>query len=113
MYVTEKELLCKETGKEGAELDLKICLNALRVKLGKPLRITSGYRSPEHSIEAKKVVPGTHSKGIAADVAIMGHNPYEIIKHAMEVGFTGIGINLKKGFIHLDLRKTEPTVFLY
>ena len=47
-------------------------LQALCEEYGKPLTITSGYRSPQHSIEASKSAPGVHTRGIACDVAVSG-----------------------------------------
>ena len=38
-------------------------------KLGYELTITSGYRSPDHPVERHKSKPGTHTLGLAMDIA--------------------------------------------
>ena len=95
-------------------------LQLLRSHLGFPLTITSGYRSPRHSIEAAKVAPGTHAKGRAVDIACMGIGTYEVLTEALVVGFTGIGVKqngytrrgtMENRFLHLDdLSYGEHTV---
>ena len=68
-------------------------LQLLRSHLGFQLTITSGCRSPRHSIEAAKVSPGgTHAKGRAVDIACMGIGAYEVLTEALVVEFTGIGV---------------------
>ena len=86
-------------------------LQELRNRFGKPMVITSGYRSPLHSIEVRKREPGTHAQGIACDIAIKGQDRYRFIKIAFELGFTGIGVD--KHFIHLDIRKSSFAVWSY
>ena len=66
-------------------------LDALRGYCGFPFVITSGYRSPSHSLEAIKEIPGTHAQGIAADIKITNSaHRYSLITAALEHGFTGI-----------------------
>lgn len=84
--------------------DFMARLQRLRTAYGKPMKITSGYRDPTHPIEAKKAVPGAHASGRACDVAIRGAEAVELLKLALEHGFTGIGVQQKgEGrFLHLD-----------
>ena len=64
------------------------------------------------SIEKKKEKPGTHAEGIAADIyATDGHHRFLIVKNALELGFSGIGI--AKTFIHVDIRTTVPVIWSY
>lgn len=86
-------------------------LQAFRMQYGKPMRITSGYRCPEHPIEAKKDKPGAHASGLACDVGVDGKQAYELMKHAFALGFTGIGVSQKGSgprFIHLDMLEEAP-----
>ena len=77
-----------------------------------PFIITSGYRSLTHPIEAKKDVPGTHAQGIAADIKVNNAaERYTIIKNALELGFTGLGV--ASTFIHVDTRGSAPVLWLY
>ena len=48
------ELRCKETGELVLCEDMMDALQQLRWSLGSPLVITSGYRSPKHSIGTLK-----------------------------------------------------------
>ena len=79
--------------------------------------ISSGYRCPSHPIEAKKPMPGTHSLGVAVDVAVSYEDAYELIAIAMAHGIKRIGVNQKGSgrFIHLDssTKHPSPTVWSY
>jgi hypothetical protein len=87
-------------------------LDQLRHQCGFPFIITSGYRDPSHSIEARKTRPGTHARGIAADIKInSGSEGYVIVREAMKMGFGGIGI--AKNFIHVDVRDTVQVIWTY
>lgn len=111
-YFTKEEFACKETGENEIRPELVELLDPLRDLCGFPFVITSGYRSPRHSIEAAKASPGVHSQGIAADILITDSaKRYTILKHAFELGFSGIGVH--KTFVHLDIRKTPQVVWLY
>jgi uncharacterized protein YcbK (DUF882 family) len=78
-------------------------LDELREACGFPFIITSGYRSPSHSIESRKEKPGTHAQGYAADIKTTGGSQrYKIIEQAFLLGFSGVGV--ARGFIHVDDR---------
>ena len=85
-------------------------INDLEKSLGYEITITSGYRSSEHPIEAKKNKPGEHTEGLAIDVAAVGGTPvYELVKHAIDLGCKRIGISRKSNFVHLGLSKDRVT----
>ena len=92
-------------------------LDEMREIYGHPIKITSSYRSPEHPIEAAKKQPGEHSYGAAVDiVSDSGGKTFRLVKAAIEVGFTRIGISRKKGFIHLGIGypgAPEKTIWTY
>lgn len=111
-YFKLKDFDCQETGENKMNNEFLAKLDALREACGFPFIVTSGYRSPSHSIEAKKVIPGTHAQGIAADIKVNGGNQrYMIVKKALDLGFTGIGI--AKTFVHVDTRETTPVMWDY
>jgi zinc D-Ala-D-Ala carboxypeptidase len=111
-YFKLSDFDCQETGENRMSEELLLKLDGLREACGFPFIITSGYRSPNHSIEAAKSSPGTHAQGIAVDIKTSGGaQRYAIIKHAMAMGFTGIGV--AKSFIHVDIRTTAPVVWSY
>lgn len=113
------EFDCQETGENEMTLEFMNRLYALRSEYDKPMVITSGYRSPDHSIERDKPKRGEHTYGNACDVAVYGENAYNLIKLAMKHGFTRIGIKQRgdysKRFIHLGLDKSfpNPTIWSY
>ena len=79
-------------------------LDELRELYGKPIKITSDYRGPDHPIEAAKETPGVHSYGVAVDIAsVGGTTTLELVRAAIAVGFERIGISRKKNFIHIDI----------
>ena len=104
------ELACRETGQCVIDEDMMDRLQDLRERLGKPVRITSGYRSPEHYIEAAKAKPGAHATGCAVDISCSGDS-FEILRLALELGFTGIGVSQngdhRQRFLHLDTIQAE------
>lgn len=106
------EFACKETGENEISLEFVEQLDNLREVCGFPFSIVSGYRSPKHSIESAKKSPGTHSHGIAADIAVSGGvQRRKIIEEALKMGFGGIGV--AETFVHVDMRKTTPVVWAY
>ena len=113
LYVnfSAKEFDCQHCGKNEMQADFMSRLQALRMRYGKPMKITSGYRCPEHPIEAKKAKPGAHASGLACDVGVDGQQAYDLIRHALQLGFTGIGVSQKGSgprFIHLDMLEEAP-----
>ncbi len=101
---TPDELRCKETGMLHMLPSFMDRLQALRTEYGKPMTITSGFRSDQHSAERKKKRLGPHAMGCAVDVAVSGSDAIRLIELALQHGFTGIGVQQRgEGrFIHLD-----------
>ena len=78
-------------------------LDQLREYCGFVFIVTSGYRCPNHPVEAAKDKPGQHTEGLAADIAVSdGRQRYLIQKFAYRMGFSGIGP--AKEFVHIDDR---------
>jgi len=107
---SEAEFACSHTGTCEMQEHFMDALQELRTIYAKPMPITSGYRSPEHPIEARKNKPGTHATGLAADIACSGQDAYDILQIAFELGFSGIGVQQKGSgrFIHLDMWEDGP-----
>jgi uncharacterized protein YcbK (DUF882 family) len=79
-------------------------LDSLREAYGYPIKLTSTYRSPDHPIEAKKKAPGEHAYGAAVDIAsVGGEKTFKLVKAAIEVGFTRIGVSRKNNFVHVGV----------
>lgn len=92
-------------------------LDNLREAYGYPIKLTSTYRSPEHPIEAKKSKPGEHAYGAAVDIACVGGEAtFKLVKAAIDVGFTRIGISRKNNFVHVGIGypgAPETTIWTY
>ena len=85
-------------------------IEGLELVLGEELTITSGYRGPDHPIEAAKAKPGEHATGLAVDIAAIGGTPvYLLVKAAIELGCKRIGISRKNNFVHLGLDPNRVT----
>ncbi len=111
-YFSIEEFDCQQTGENEMVDEFIHKLDELREACGFPFKITSGYRSPSHSIEARKAKPGTHAQGIACDIYVSGGaQRHTIIKEAMRLGFTGIGV--AKTFVHVDIRDTTAVAWQY
>lgn len=120
-YFTEDEMRC-QCGCGQAKMDHEFMqwLDALRDCYGSPIIISSGYRCKDHPIEAVKTKPGAHTTGKAADIGVDRTDAMQITKIALELGFTGVGIQQKGTgrFIHLDRCTAEdgfprPTMWSY
>jgi zinc D-Ala-D-Ala carboxypeptidase len=92
-------------------------LDDLREEYGYPIILNSSYRSPDHPIEAKKNKPGEHTYGAAVDIkCIGGEATFKLVKAAIEVGFTRIGISRKSNFVHVGIGypgAPETTIWTY
>ncbi len=79
-------------------------LQDIRNHFGKPIRITSGYRTVSHNADVGGASNSQHTYGRAADITISGVSYARIKEYAdnlPEVGYSYIGT----GFIHIDVRK--------
>jgi zinc D-Ala-D-Ala carboxypeptidase len=111
-YFKREEFKCSHTGEEAMSSVFLARLDALREACGFPFRITSGYRSDTHPAEAVKRQGGTHTRGIAADIAVAdARQRYIIVVNALRLGFTGIGV--ARGFVHVDTRAGDPALWTY
>lgn len=101
---TAAEFDCQETGENNMQHEFIQKLQKLRSEFGKPIVISSGFRSVKHSMEKKKTKPGVHSSGYAADITISRGDAHELLRLAFLIGFSGIGVQQKGSgrFLHLD-----------
>jgi uncharacterized protein YcbK (DUF882 family) len=75
-------------------------LEELRQRLGKPIRIVSGFRCCQHNAAVKGASRSRHTVGEAADIpAALGVTE----QVARAIGFTGIGMR-GKTVVHVDVR---------
>jgi len=110
-YFSDDELRCQcGCGKLVFDPTVLQSLNAIREEYGKPMVVTSGYRCPDHPIEAAKDNVGEHTTGTCVDIACYGFDAAILTKLAMEHGAIRIGWNQKgkSRFVHLGWSKKYP-----
>lgn len=96
-------------------------LDDLRARYGKPLIVSSGYRCPTHNQRVSSTgATGPHTTGRAADLRVSRADARRLVGIAIDMGFTGIGVQQKGGvrFVHVDnLPNAEgqprPTIWTY
>ncbi|MDP8926995.1 MAG: D-Ala-D-Ala carboxypeptidase family metallohydrolase [Actinomycetota bacterium] len=89
--------------------ELVASLQRLRDHVGRPITITSGYRSFRYNVElyearGKEPTNSQHSSGRAVDLKISGMSGLEIAKLALEVCGTEIGVGVGNSYAHVDVR---------
>ena len=97
------EIACRGTGQLKLVPEAMDKLQALRDRLGKPLIVRSGYRSPEHNRRVGGAKASKHMDGTAFDIALANHDPVAFEAAARAVGFLGFGYYPRSGFMHIDL----------
>jgi len=93
-------------------------IEQLRTRCGFPLQINSGYRSPAYNATVSTTGDdGPHTTGKACDIRVEGVRAFTLISIALQMGFTGVGINQKGPssgrYIHLDDAHETPALWSY
>lgn len=108
-HFSSHELACRHCGELGhfAEPSHVQFLELLRQDFGGPLKITSGYRCPNHPVEAAKSAPGAHFRYQAVDIAVYGYDVAKLTGAAVICGYRGFGFsqrdpNFDRRFLHID-----------
>jgi zinc D-Ala-D-Ala carboxypeptidase len=102
---SEEEFKCSHTGLCKMDAAFMEILQKIRTEYGKPMTVTSGYRHKTHPIELRKSRPGEHTLGTCADIALQGSDAVELMKVALDLGVTRIGVSQKGSgrFLHLGI----------
>ena len=117
-FFSHDELKCKGSGECKMNNRFMSKLVSLRRIYDKPMIITSAYRSEEYNEKIKGSKGSAHVKGQAVDISINRKEAFKLLKLALELGFTGIGVSQKgQGrFLHLDTLddpSLRPTIWSY
>ena len=91
------------------DIDLVSKLQDLRDYLGKPVTITSGYRTESYNKQCGGAENSYHLKGQAVDIYCTGVKPIVIALWAEFNGLSGIGLYLDRAqeFVHIDTRQNK------
>lgn len=106
-HFTQKELACRcGCGLLPAQ-EFMDKIEMLRMRLRFPLPVNSAARCAEHNSKVSATgLSGPHTTGQAIDLQVSGQHALELVRMAMEMGFTGIGLKQhgpREGrFVHLD-----------
>lgn len=99
-----EEFACKDGGDRVlVDLGLIYLLEDLRSAFEAPVRIVSGYRSPEYNAKVGGAKDSQHIYGRAADIQIPGVTPREIASYLETQGHKG-GLGIYRTWIHVDTR---------
>ena len=102
-----REFVSPDTNEVKLENEVVFRLQKLRDKIGKPITVTSGYRTHEYNNYVGGVPKSYHKLGQAADIYCSGVSTKNLAKLAKEVGFRGIGTYINSGFVHVDVGPTR------
>ena len=100
-----REFKCQD-GSDPIIIDpvLAYYLERVREYFGKPVNITSGYRSTEHNRAVGGASRSQHMYGLAADFYINGVAPTKIAAYLETLIPNTGGIGIYPKFVHLDVR---------
>ena len=86
--------------------DLVAVLQKIRSHFGKPVTITSAYRTPPHNSREGGTTYSQHLYGKAADIKISGVTPKKVAEYAETLLPEG-GIGIYNTFTHIDVRSVK------
>ena len=96
-----------------ARIDPKLvaCLQEIRNLVGRPVVVTSGYRSwgynkALYERRGKKPTKSRHCSGQATDIKVSGLSGLDVAKAAVDACGTGLGLGIGRSYAHIDVRGT-------
>lgn len=112
-HFSKNDFACKETGKLRISLGLVGALEELRGVTQKRITIVKGYECPEVAESKGQLKRNFHTQGLAADIQIANMSIQEVFKAAEALeSISGIGLNIKDDYVHIDTRKSERLVWV-
>lgn len=80
-------------------------LQPLRDMLGKPVNVSSGYRSPEVNKRVGGEALSAHLTGRAADIWVEGMTPYQLAKFVQDSGLPYDKVIQEPSWVHVQIAK--------
>ena len=87
------------------DTDLVAVLQKIRTHFGKPVTITSAYRTPTKNKACGGTTYSQHLYGKAADIKVSGVAPKSVAKYAETLLRGKGGIGIYQTFTHIDVRE--------
>ena len=121
-HFSKKELQCKFTGECQMSKAFLTKLETLRQHYGKPIRLTSAFRSADHPVEKAKSKDGKprstgyHALGRAADLLVWNADGARLLQIAIQMNlFGGYGFCFtgSSRFLHVDDRDRENGLMIW
>lgn len=112
---TVREFRCRD-GTDTIMIDegLVVLLQCIREHFGKPITITSGYRTAAHNAAVGGAKSSQHLLGRAADIQVAGTSVEDVAAYAESLlpGWGGVGrypvkAGRTKGWVHVDTRPNK------
>jgi len=110
-YFSASEFACRHCSQNLIDHQFIDELDELRHRYGAPLKVSSGYRCPDHNAKVSSTGrTGPHVTGRACDLLVDRGNALKLLRIALDMGFTGIGLQQKGAgrFIHVDNLPNAP-----
>ena len=110
-----REFRCRD-GSDAIMIDqtLVVLLQAIREHFGKPITITSGYRTAAHNAAVGGAKSSQHLLGRAADIQVQDTDPLAVAAYAESLmpGWGGVGRypvkpGRARGWVHVDTRPNK------
>lgn len=100
------------TGSANMKMEFVAALDEVRTACGFPLKVNSGFRTPEHNRSVGGVPDSAHVRGYAADIhAVTSRHRFAIVMAAMACGIKRVGV--ADTFVHLDMDPSRPERMLW
>ena len=109
-----REFGCKGSDVVLLDEELVVLLQCIREHFGKPLHITSGYRTAAHNAAVGGSKSSQHLLGRAADIQVAGVSVEDVAAYAESlmpdwggVGRYPVKAGRAKGWVHVDTRPNK------
>ena len=109
-----REFACKGSDVVLLDEELVVLLQCIREHFGKPVTITSGYRTASHNAKVGGSKSSQHLLGRAADIQVQDTDPLAVAAYAESLmpGWGGVGrypvkAGRAKGWVHVDTRPNK------
>ena len=106
-----REFACKGSDVVLLDDELVVLLQCIREHFGKPITITSGYRTAAHNAKVGGSKSSQHLLGRAADIQVRGVSVEDVAAYAESlmptwggVGRYPVKAGRAKGWVHVDTR---------